>query len=155
MKINILRIILFVLILTGNFSSCTKREGSIKLDGDVLYKPCPCEENDEPLGTIKGKKHLFIDPTGDSSIGVLGRMISDGDYAYVDIDMKETDIKKPAVPGAIGNICNFPDFAKQWDTSGGAVTVYFEGILYPHCEAFGCRLYTECFSVVLTKLKIK
>jgi len=130
-----------LLILAGGLASCKDKEK----EGSVPYRSCPCKN--EPLGTVKGDIRLFIDP--DSTITYSHeRMVYSHDRAY--LTLKEE--QKPFPHQPIGHICNFPDFAKQWKAPEGVV-VYYEGIIYPNCEEFGCRVV--CYSIILTKLKIR
>jgi len=34
---------------------------------------------------------------------------------------------------AVGRICNFPDFAKEWDIPEEGLKIYFEGSFYESC----------------------
>ena len=76
------------------------------------------------------------------------------DHAYLRLNLNSLPFFSDDYPDmpALLNICNFPDFAKKLVTSGG-LDVYYEGIVYPHCEEFGCRAF--CYTFILTLLKNK
>ena len=128
----------------GSFFSCAKRVSN-----------CPCDNNNN-LGTIKGEVRLFIDETTmDNDVMVYVSYFPDvpdyfADYAYLRIrgDHQQFPGITPSMP-TILHICNFPDFAKEWDNSE-EIIVYYEGTVYPNCEAFLCR--TRCYTLVLTEL---
>ena len=52
----------------------------------------------------------------------------------------------------IFRICNFPDFAKEWDVSDKGQKVYIEGITYESCEEHGGHATVSNFDCVLTTL---
>jgi len=156
MKTKIFNHVAILLILAGSFSSCTKKADSNDVD-NVPFKPCPCETNDGPLGTIKGEVRLFVDEPSlrDIEVIVYESYVYDCflDRAYLKLNLNSLPFfsdNLPDMPATL-NICNFPDFAKQWETSSG-VDVYYEGIVYPNCEEFGCRAF--CYTFILTKFKI-
>jgi len=155
MKTKILKHTAIALLLAGSVFSCAKRGES---SGEVPYKPCPCETNDVSLGTIKGEARLFVDEQSsrNTEIIVYHSYVYDyfSDRAYLKLKLNSLPFFSENLPDWSGvlDICNFPDFAKKWEISGG-IDVYYEGIIYPHCEEFGCREF--CYNFILTKLKIK
>ena len=142
---------LCVLMLAGSFASCGKRGES---GGDVPYMPCPCEFNVESV-TIKGNARLRIGTTAHTSFWeecISWVSNDDGESAVLWLNPNISDWEVMAIV----DICNFPDFAKQWSTPEEGIDVYYEGIMYPMwCEEYrgGCR--ELCYSMILTKLKIK
>jgi hypothetical protein len=150
-------VVILCIALAGSVYNCGKRAES---SGEVPYKPCPCEfDVEKPFMTIKGTAILVIDPAPDVAkrIALSGERVMSVFCDRTSVGLLETDGLPPSQlgSGAQGHICNFPDFAREWNTSEG-IEVYFEGKLYPNCEFFGCRLSGRCYSVMLTKLiKIK
>ena len=138
--------------LAGSLYSCGKKA---EAGGEAPYKPCPCENYDEPLGTIKGETRLYIDEQPFVPIVMVYKSYEYDQFVDHAFFILSDNTLFPSIPEgmtAVVNICNFPDFAKQWKTSGG-IDVYYEGIVYPHCEEFGCRAF--CYTLILTKLKLK
>jgi hypothetical protein len=146
-------VLVLCVVVAGSLNSCAKRADA---GGEVPYKPCHCEINDEPLGTIKGETRLFIDELPFGPIDMVYKSYEYDqfvDRAYLIIESNPLFPNIPEGMKALVNICNFPDFAKQWKTSEG-INVYYEGIVYPNCEElFGCRAF--CYTLILTKLKSK
>ena len=145
-------------VLAGSFYSCEKRAEAN--GGEVPFVSCPCENNDEALGIIKGEARLFFDevfwsaPMDSERIVVWSATSEYPDLAKLALD--DPRFRTPSGGGVFVDICNFPDFAKEWNVPGG-VTVYYEGTLYPWCDILGilCRGMGPCYSMILTKLKIK
>jgi len=142
-----------LLLLAGSFFSCAKRSES---GGEVPYAPCPCENNEKPLATIKGEARLYFDdvfwtPPFDSERIVF--FSETNEYPdHVKLALDDPRFRNPMGGVVFVDICNFPDFAKEWNSPGG-ITVYYEGIIYPWCDILGvlCR-GTPCYSSILTKL---
>ena len=115
------------------------------IEGEVLYKPCPCEYEGDSF-EIQGEACFFIDFFYD-----------DVPYIVLNNYLNEVSLflREEGKQTLKADICNFPDFAKKWYSKRG-IKVYFEGILYPAwCPelSLGCRNF--CGSMVLTKLEIK
>jgi len=148
---------MLLLCLIGFATACenkiTDANNYIKKDdnnlqgGEVSHKLCPCEFDVEPI-TIQGEARFFIDTFYDDlSINYMvwynGKDI-DNAYLTLRSDNNSMPIKV--------NICNFPDFAKEWYSDTGII-VYYEGIMYEEwCEelTLGCRGF--CGTLILTKL---
>ena len=144
------------LILAGSFYSCAKRAES---GGEVPYKSCSCEQNDDPLTIIKGEICLlntlieydydpYIDYRWTRPNECMG-FVDNISFIRLTGDNPNLDKLGSVNGGTVFYICNLPDFAKQWHSGS---MVYYEGIVYPNCEEFGCRDF--CYSLILTKLKI-
>ena len=113
--------------------------------GDVPYKICPCEFDIEPI-TIQGEARFLIDTFYDWNY-IVWYNDRDIDEAYLMLRPDDNSMPIKA------DICNFPDFAKNWHSENGII-VYYEGIMYNGwCEnlTLGCRGF--CSTMILTKLK--
>jgi len=145
-----------LLFLVGSFYSCSSKN-ELDVDCYLLYKFCPCEN--DPITTIQGEI-LFENQNCQTHVPFSGvdperhrpneRLIFNGvTNSLVLTDDNLNMSKLCSLNGrATFNICNFPEFAEQWNSG---ITVYFEGIVYPHCEQFSCR--GICYSLILIKLK--
>jgi len=163
-KIKITAFMLAALFLTvGCDNSLFPRGGNgngEKNDLDkyhVPYIPCPCEN--EPITTIQGEilfenqnypNYVPLEDFDTDRHRYSERLIFNGIRNVLALTDNNPNMSKLcSLNGkATFNICNFPEFAEQWNSG---ITVYFEGIVYPHCEQFGCR--GICYSLILTKLK--
>ena len=122
--------------------------------GKVPFKACPCEnqpltEVQFPLGI---EAYLFREPVTEQMLReppLRKQWIvfdSETGNAYLWI--------QSGIPGSvpgIGRICNFPDFAKEWDIPETGLKVYFEGLTYEICQG-GCLGNVNCFDLILTNL---
>ena len=156
-SINIIKVSAILLMLAGGGNSCGKRAES---GNEVPYKPCPCENGDEPLVSIKGNTRLFIIPLMEEE-GIFQLQTVESMCFYHDsLSVIRQKSDNPNFPsglfslngGAVFNICNFPDFAKQWHAPEGIV-VFYEGTVYPYCAYPRSRCANVCYNLVLTKLK--
>ena len=117
-------------------------------EGDVPYKPCSCEFDVEPVA-IQGEARFFIDTYYDDLSMSYMIWYNDRDIDNAYLMLRPDDNSMPIKV----NICNFPDFAKEWNPENGII-VYYEGVKYPWCEYLApCRGF--CETMILTKLKIK
>ena len=143
--------------LAGSLFSCGEKaeEG-----GGVPFVACPCDEYDAPLGNVKGVARLFFDEVFWSvpmdSERIVFRSATSEHTDIVKLALDDPRFRTPSGGWVFVDICNFPDFAKEWNVPGG-VTVYYEGTLYPWCDILGilCRGTGPCYSMILTKLKIR
>ena len=143
------------LLLAGSLNSCGKKAD---LGGEVPYKPCTCDEGksmqpilngDGDHGVMQIEAYLF---NGYPSDEVLAKAFpekdlkplkppssypvffflhfivfdSENDYAWI-------KTSGPMHASAV-RICNFPDFAKEWDIPEEGLKVYFAGSFYESCE---------------------
>ena len=149
-------IILFFIIIAS--VSCNNKDdsGTEPEEGDVPDKSCPCEFYVEPI-TIQGEAQFFIDVSDYRELYsylktrnyMLWRNDRDRDNAYLMLQPDDN-----SMPIRV-DICNFPDFAKEWHSEKGII-VYYEGLMYNRwCEnlSLGCRGF--CETMILTKLKIR
>ena len=120
--------------------------------GDVPYKPCPCEFVGEPI-TFQGEARLFIDTCSTEHASSCMAWYNDREWNKAHLSYRHDD--HPSMGISI-DICNFPDFAKEWHSEEG-IAVNYEGLLYFNewCEqlSVGCRDF--CGTLVLTKLMIQ
>ena len=130
-------VMLLCVVLTGSFYSCEKKA---EAGSEVPFKPCPCEVERSGLAQFHGEAYLFKD-----SIPLEFQRSSEDDIIiwYSEID-QVTFFRQ-----FHGNICNFPDFAKEWAILQNGCKVYLKGIMYPTCRG-GIASYT--FDLVLTSL---
>jgi len=154
MKIKILKYAALALLVAGSLASCAKKA---ETGGEVPFAPCPCEFDVEPE-VIKGTAVLLVNPDWypdqwcDRIVSVTDEY---GERTYLFLNKSEPDAWQVM---ANVEICNFPDFAKEWYSPSPEerIDVYYEGFMYPWCEIStpGCRQL--CYSLILTKLnKIK
>jgi len=183
MKTKIFKHAAIVLLLAGSVASCAKRGES---SGDVPYKPCPCDEG-KTMKEILIKESLYIKETGylfKDSIplqfweSVTYSVDSSYDLAiahlYCIIFDSKTNIacllRSGNMSVGLGKICNFPDFAIDWDISeNGYTAINFIGTMYEPCkhttfqQCCGFRFPEESpdnyswfsFDFILTNLKRK
>ena len=165
-----------MLILVGNFLSCSKTGGS---NMPVEYKSCPCEEG-KSMQAIQGgtplqdlvlreEAYVFLDalpeqlpsmyeiPITDNS----GKMVFVKKYCIV-YDSKTNDVcmyEWGHMHGNTGRICNFPNIADEIPENG--CKVYFEGKMYESCEHIPrncCNQNVDFyfgFDFILTHLEIR
>jgi len=147
------------IVLAGSFVSCAQKAVVDESDegGEVPYVPCPCENNDGPLATIKGEIRFYnVTNTPDDSNTdyVLDwpdeRMTIYPAFTCIGLSSDNSNLEGLGHlnGGTIFHVCNLPDFAQEW--YDGCI-VYYEGNVYPYCEKFGCR--DLCYSIILTSLK--
>jgi len=152
-KINSFLFILFLM------TSCSKE--SIET-GEVPYAPCPCEEEKE-LANLKipdGEAFLFKDSIPQQiwvqintkiyqSNEVVKWIILDSktNKAVLHVKQTKTSIRQ------VCNICNYPDFAKEWYIPTNGHKVYFEGTGYEACNPTGLA-DAAYFDYILTNLKL-
>ena len=135
-------------MLFGLGCSNEKEPNVVDKGGYVPHKPCPCEFDVEPIA-VQGKARFFIDTyCDDLSINYMV-WYNDRDVNNAYLMLRPDNNSMPIKV----NICNFPDFAKQWHSEEGVI-VYYEGIKYPWCENLTpCRGF--CETMILTQLKIQ
>jgi hypothetical protein len=126
-------------------------------DGEVPYQPCSCENPEEER--IYGEAYLyrdsipyqrFLNNTHERSIlGVLNMIVFNSEtnsavlYHYIGSFL------------CYCAICNFPDFANEWDIPKNGLTVYFDGRAHQMCKPIagpGDRVYLD---LILTTFKRK
>ena len=159
---KILKFIALMLILAG-VHSCKEK---VESGGDVPYKPCPCEEKSTDLTYnqkfYQGDAYLFKDSIPEQ----MGNQINNEIYSepfpivcwivyYSETDVAYINFFSKNGINCIGTICNFPDFAKEWITTGNGCKVYYEGQLYEPCNPSGSIAHAVYIDYVLTKLKRK
>lgn len=141
-------------------TSCSKE--SIET-GEVPYAPCPCEEEKE-LANLKipdGEAFLFKDSIPQQiwvqintkiyqSNEVVKWIILDSNtnMAVLHVSKTETSLRK------VCKICNYPDFAKEWDIPINGRKIYYKGIGYEACNPVGWAdaVYLD---YVLTNFKLE
>jgi len=157
MKINIFKHTAIALLLAGCFYSCVKVSVS---GGDVPYVPCHCEEKKSSLDEepFQGEAYLFKDSIPEQMSYEIGAELSKTYRVYLIVfDSKTNSAYLNSGAGSTrstGEICNFPDFVKDWKIPKNGCKVYVEGLAYESCVpkyGFGVTYY----DVVLTSLKKK
>ena len=107
---------------------------------------------------LRGTAYLFIDsmPAGQKNINNIINIIyytaRDTTYFSARYPRSNTILYHPYILGIneyIGWVCNFPDFAKQWNIPPEGKQVFYRGELYPSW----IQLYTQEGYLVLTNLK--
>lgn len=139
MKTKILQLTAIMLILAGMMIACGKDKEDTQ--GNVPYKTCDCT-GEEVIG-IKLPEEAWL--VADSA---YDRKDSIAYYATFNYNKSHDKI--------IVNICNFPDFAKNWDgifLQGREV--YLSGKLYNTCYELPHYEFELCFDMILTNLKLK
>ena len=135
-----------LLLVAGNLVSCTNR-----VETEVDYFPCFCsDENNESeeLEHIKGTAYLF---KGCVRLIPYDGTNRDKRLSIITFDPEEkiaciyyNDPIGIGAGGAINRICNFPDFAKEWNIPETGIIVNYEGYRYkackyePYIQACGC-----------------
>ncbi|MDR2126964.1 MAG: hypothetical protein LBP63_09065 [Prevotellaceae bacterium] len=144
MKKLLLQTTAILLILAGVIA-CEKEE---KEEGNVPYAPCPCE-GEEVAGIKLSETALLVADSvrelilADTIFDVKGDVMY---YAVFNYGKSHDRI--------IVYICNFPDFAKEWDIPPHGREIYLSGKLYNKCFELPNYLEERCFNMVLTNIKL-
>jgi len=96
-------------------------------EGDVPYKECTHEDDYMHTIQMKGAGYLFI-----NFIPVELQKENNVMYIIYNQEDHSTTFSARYPTEAIynGNICNFPDFAKEWEIPTDGKQIYYEGELY-------------------------
>ncbi|MCL2098748.1 MAG: hypothetical protein FWH23_08355 [Bacteroidales bacterium] len=156
-------VLVLCVMLAGSLYSCAEKA---ETGGEVSYKPCPCEEGKEEALLYKGEAYLVKDTL---SIELLYTWLEEknptllnGIILFCIIFDSKTNSTCLYSTGYMyvnmGRICNFPDFAKEWDIPKNGCKVYFEGIRSRSCEyvpqqCCGWNDFYFGFDFTLTNLK--
>jgi len=143
--------ILFVvlLMLAGGVTSCKKEK-----NGNVPYKPCPCKNKPASNSFSRGEAYLFRDSVPRQIIFDIDPAVS-GIIYYSETGEAYIGFRGFSVTDALlhtGFICNFPDFAKEWDIPENGLKIYFEGQAYTACNPGGGIATIVWYDYMLTKL---
>ena len=145
------------LLLAGFFYSCTNSsELGIELGGEVPYQPCPCDEGksmqailtvDESHKVLQVETYLFNGYPSDEVLKkafpykkplMLPLSYPIYSFTYFIIYDSKNDLywfyKSGVMSYATGRVCNFPDFAKEWDIPEEGLKIFFTGSLYNSCQ---------------------
>jgi len=137
------------------------------LGGEVPFQPCRCENPLYPyqFQLPKGEAYLFGNHVSQKMVEhiehkinsypfpIVTWIISIGNIVYIFI----ANLNPSSIPGELtmwsfshwhGEVCNFPDFAREWNIPPDGVKVYFEGRIYSSCLDWGAVV-----DYVLTYLK--
>ena len=153
--------IIVLLISAGSFCSCMEKTDKDET-GNVIYKPCLCEE-DKSLAELQfhqGEAYMFKDSIPERMDYQIRTELSDASYAiyWIVFDSKTYSACLTVGEKSIRNICeicNFPDFIREWDIPENGCKVYFEGIAYEPCVSVGGIGTVSYFDYVLTSFKKK
>ena len=147
-------------MLAGGLPSCKDKE---KLEGNVPFKLCPCEE-EKPLAATtqlfsQGEAYLFRDSISWDQLDWSDPFRKVCWIVYnSETDETRINFENFALPvhgiRVVGPICNFPDFAKKWDIPANGYKVYFEGKAYAPCNPAGL-MNVSYLDYVLTNLQRK
>ena len=158
MKTKIFNHVAIVLILAGNFYSCAKRAES---SGDVPYKPCLCDEEKHLWGEglFKGEAYLFKDFIPEQIKKQINDELSEIEHRVnwfvFDSNTNAANFTSVKECFSYGDICNFPDFVKDWYIPENGCKVYFEGFFYEPCVFRGGVGIFGNYDLILTSLKRK
>lgn len=150
-----------LLTLLGNVASCTLSIG-FNEDGIVPYSDCPCEEGQfltEVVSLIE--EALFIKDPIQEQWNKMGRTYSTKKcWIVYESKTNTTTLIISAhneVCCQIMDICNFPDFAKDWNISKNGQEVYFAGTVYQPIPPRGGLMFgiASYYDFILTYLKRK
>ena len=134
MKTSILKHAVFLLFLAGSFYSCAERAESSDV-GDVPFELCLRDERgSDELIDVKGEAYLFCESIPDAIKAKLSQrytawIVYGGDSEYEIGNIATLHLSSQYDIGTY-YICNYPDFAKQWEVSLTGQKVYFEGKAY-------------------------
>ena len=130
-----------VLFFAGCFCFCAEKGGEEPLrEGEVPYKPCPCEIGWILLEEEYVPKEAYL--FKDSIPKEIRRKLTSPEYLEIvstscwivvnsELNSAWIEIRAPkSIYGweCNGEICNFPDFAKEWDIPVEGCLVDIEGI---------------------------
>jgi hypothetical protein len=121
-------------------------------NGNVAYAPCACD--DKPLAALpisSGEAYVFKD----SIPSEMAFQIVNWIVFYSKTDTAVLTIKGGGAIEHICEICNYPDFAKDWNIPINGCKVYFEGIAYESCTPKGGIATVSHYDYILTVLKRK
>ena len=169
MKIKkILKFLLILFVLLG-VSSCKSVAFDDEFGGDVPYKSCSCGK-EKSTGSkydqkfYQGEAYMYMNGSIPEQIrNQISEEIYSPPYPIVCwiVYYSETDIaeinfySKSGGMTCVGTICNFPDFAKKWNTAENGYKVYYEGKPYKPCSDFIGTTNNIYINYVLTSLKRK
>ena len=124
MNIEILKSITLLLVLMGSFSSCTDKSDKLTV---IPYIDCAHEGEYLDTLQLEGVGLLFVD-------SVPIRLQNTNDVMYITYDKEQNtatfSANYPTRAQYVGNICNFPDFAKNWEISSEGKQIYYKGELH-------------------------
>lgn len=151
MKTKTFLLTMIVLLMMVGGAGCEKENER----NNVPYAECDCVEKEilRPNHSIKGA--LFFKATTQIESKLLEqlRMGSSEKWVIYNIQTKQATLY--IVDGTFfstGRICNFPDFAKEWNISNNGQKIYIEGIEFKTCKDYGGIGMYSYFDYVLTTL---
>ena len=160
METNIFKRVAIVLFLAGCFYSCTKRAESDD-GGDVPIGFCYSEEKGERGSDtipVRGEAYFFNDSIPDR---IRTKMLQDDKSSFAAWIVYEGDniatlhvYRRGSLSGNYYHICNFPDFAKQWEAPLTGQKIYYEGKAF-YLGGYACATCPTWYDLGLTLLKIK
>ena len=151
---------LYILLLVGCFYSCVKL--GEESGGEVPLWFCYSEERGERRSdtiSVKGEAYLFHDSIPDRIRTKMFRELeSSGSAVWIvyEGDKNATLYETPCADfgGNAYKICNFPDFAGQWETPLTGQKVYYEGKAF-YLGGYACATCPTWYDLGLTLLKKK
>jgi hypothetical protein len=155
---NILKLIAMLLILTSSFT-CEKTETEI--DDIVPYAPCSCEDKEQAnLIFSPGEALLFKDYIPEQIQKEMHEeLYQEGNKTGLKWIVYDSKTDTVCLYVGLSNmlciheICNYPDFAKEWNIPQNGQKVYYDGIAYQPCSPKGGIASVSYFDYVLTNFK--
>jgi len=151
------------IVLMVSLSSCVQKAVVEESDEGVKvpYVPCTCEEN--PLAELQFSQleaYLLKDSIPKQiDFEIRSELYeSSKEVCWIVFDSKTNNAILTVGGGAIRNICeicNFPDFVKEWNIPQNGCKIYFEGLTYQPCAPKGGIATESYFDYVLTTIKKK
>ena len=101
--------------------------GNENKEGDVLYKRCIYKDGYLDTISIEGVGYLFIN-------SIPAGLRKEDNIMYITYNNEDNSTTfsaaYPTEATYSGNICNFPDFAKEWEIPAEGKQIYYKGELY-------------------------
>ena len=123
------------------------------------FNECECDEKEIISSNItgnNGENAILFKTTSESEQKLQHQLNNAGNFIWIiyNIQTEQATLYVIAEQTSIQifRICNFPDFAKNWNVSDKGQKVYIEGVTYKSCQQTGGPATTVYFDCVLTTL---
>lgn len=129
--------------------------------GNVPFKSCSCEK--EIIRKFSSEAYLFRNSISEQMADYISNKMYSEPFPvvswivfYTERDEAVINIGNLFYPNgghilSVGQICNFPDFAKEWSISENGIKVDFDGIMREPCNPSGSQ-HVVHFDFTLTTL---
>lgn len=127
------------------------------LGGNVPYEPCQCKERIIPI-SFQGEAYLFEDFIPEKIKEKIDEKRNRGVVSWIVFDSKTNLAILHRTEGAIYSICeicNYPNFAKEWKIPINGAKVFFDGTAYMPCIPKGSIGTVSHYDLILSYYKIK